>query len=203
MARGTHKPEHWNPGVVFGFGLTLMIGCLPGIFPGLSPWFWGAGAVLGLLLMMVSARPFYFDLRQKWRGRGAEMISFWIMSSSALVFVVSSMTYFYYRTAEQPTNHNTREASLALAQLVDLGWSIRSGPEFDQLQSQAPEIPSMARSVPLFEQLVRPFKVTISQPNSIKGLHALSSIVMCKSIEIDAGSFTDISELSGFLIWNR
>jgi hypothetical protein len=56
----------------------------------------------------------------------------------------------------------------------------------------------MKDSAIFFRQLTTPFRLLFQRVKELDGLHYLSDINTCTKIEILAGEFTDISELSGF-----
>lgn len=58
-----HSPEHWNVGVRFGLGLTILTASLPALVPWVPSWVWGIGVAIGLVIMAQSALPFFRQFR--------------------------------------------------------------------------------------------------------------------------------------------
>ena len=87
MPHETHNAEHWNPGVRFGLGLTIVTACLPGLIPGLPPAIWSVGAVVGLIIMAQSAKPFYLTQKKRWEQSERRMIAIYGMLLSAICFL--------------------------------------------------------------------------------------------------------------------
>ncbi len=93
MTQGPHKPEDWNPGVQFGLGLTLVIGCLPGWIPGLPRNIWLMGVLLGLPIMAHAAKPFYLEQRKRWKGNVKKMILLYAMIACGVGFIGFGTSY--------------------------------------------------------------------------------------------------------------
>ena len=102
MVAEPHKPEHWNPGVRFGLGLTIMTACLSGLIPDIPRLAWLAGVFLGLLIMGHSVVPFYKEQRKKFADQGKRMIAIYVMVICGFGFVGSAATVFFGKPAVAP-----------------------------------------------------------------------------------------------------
>lgn len=85
-----------------------------------------------------------------------------------------------------------------VAQLSDLGWTVRPGSSEVQFEIANKALPDMHDSAFYFRQLQKPFVLHLQSVKTIAGLHYLSSVANCKKIEISAGEFNDVSDLRGF-----
>jgi Leucine-rich repeat (LRR) protein len=85
-----------------------------------------------------------------------------------------------------------------IARLAELGWTVKPSENGTQFEAFDRSIPSMKESAPFFAQLNKPFNLHFQIINSLEGLHALAGVANLHKIEINAGKFTDISELRGF-----
>lgn len=86
----------------------------------------------------------------------------------------------------------------AVATLAELGWTVRPIQDAIQFELVGKSLPFMKESTECFMRLDKPFKLHLQNMVSLKGLNHLASVRGCKDIEINAGEFTDISELHGF-----
>jgi Leucine-rich repeat (LRR) protein len=93
---------------------------------------------------------------------------------------------------------STQKRQHAIDELSKLGWTVK--PESDKIQFEIAfkPLPPMKDSAAYFRQLSKPFQLRFHGTQGIEGLHELSDIGGCTKIEINAGEFTDISELCGF-----
>jgi hypothetical protein len=121
-----------------------------------------------------------------------------IMATGLAIFGVGVAWYFRPpgRTAG---DHQSTSSSVSLAHLAELGWSLQRQPNGIQfVASGSGPLPDMAKSAPYFAQLPEAFSLLFSGTNGIEGLHHLSDLTKCAEISINAGTFTDVSELRGF-----
>ena len=98
--------------------------------------------------------------------------------------------------APQPENKPAADSSVSpVAQLSELGWTVRPGTDSIQFEIANKPLPPMKESAAYFGQLKKPFHLHFQGIKGIEGLHHLAGITGCTKIEINAGEFTDISEL--------
>ncbi len=90
------------------------------------------------------------------------------------------------------------DAAQAVAKLTELGWTVKPGDDEILFEVNARPLPPMKESAAYFSEIRRPFRLHFQQVASLDGLHFLADIQACKNIEMNAGTFTDLSELSGF-----
>lgn len=190
--------EHWNPGVVFGFGLTIMTACLPGFLPGVPSWLWALGVLVGAALMVASARPFYEILKDNWRGKYPKMLALYGMIICGAGFVVSAGSYFWLSRQPKTTEQQKTSNPLAVAKLAELGWAVQTRGDLDQFSTQG-VVPSMQESSMYFAKLTKPFEIVLGQVVNLKDLHYAATSENLLQINIDSGEFTDISELGKFV----
>jgi Leucine-rich repeat (LRR) protein len=88
--------------------------------------------------------------------------------------------------------------SAAVARLAELGWTVKPGENEILFEIAGSSLPPMQESSTYFSQLNRPFRLHFQSVKGLEGLHFLAGIANCDTIEINAGEFTDISELRGF-----
>ncbi len=125
-------------------------------------------------------------------GAKHRMLALLGMIISGSVFLGSTAVYFW------PRPLSISEAS-SLAQLAQLGWSLQHQPTGIQFGVSGPgPLPSMQESAIYFAQLRKPFTLVFSGTQGIDGLHYLANLSNCTEISVNAGTFTDISELRGF-----
>src|SRR2546423_1325285 len=86
----------------------------------------------------------------------------------------------------------------AVEGLSRLGWTVK--PEADHIlfEIALKPLPPMKETADYFRRLHKPFRFHFQSITDIQGLHELADIPECTKIEINAGEFTDISELRGF-----
>src|SRR5205823_11124769 len=84
------------------------------------------------------------------------------------------------------------------AELSKLGWTVHPQSDGFQFQIKFRRLPPMKKSSTYFRQLHEPFRLHFQGIKDTQGLHELADIDGCTKIEINAGEFTDISELRGF-----
>jgi hypothetical protein len=106
-------------------------------------------------------------------------------------FIGSAAFYFW------PSEHNDTSAR-AIAKLAELGWTVKPDDAEILFEVNARPLPPMKASAMYFSEINRPFKLHLQQVPSLDGLHFMADIHECKNIEMGAGAFSDISELSGF-----
>jgi len=154
-----------------------------------SPFFWGGLiSTVGLIGTAISiARGEATEPRY---GHKRRMIALAGMIIFGLGFVGSAALYFW---PMRPTDD-----APYLARLAALGWTIKPSQRGIQFEVSSRPLPPMKESADLFRQLQQPFNLLFQSVTGLEGLHYLSDIEGCTRIEINAGEFTDISELRGF-----
>lgn len=81
--------------------------------------------------------------------------------------------------------------------LSELGWTVQPGLGAIQFEVTNRSLPVMKESAVYFGLLHRPFWLHFQSVTNLEGLHYLIGNSNCIKIEINAGAFTDISELRG------
>ena len=119
------------------------------------------------------------------------MVSLWGMVICGLGLVAFAAAYFW------PSGPQMDSPS-AVAKLAELGWTVKPALDGIQFEVANRALPPMKESAVYFAQLSKPFSLHFQSVPGIEGLHLLAGIAGCTKIEIDAGEFTDISELRGF-----
>jgi hypothetical protein len=114
------------------------------------------------------------------------------MIATLLAFVAAS-AWLYQRYQETP-----RAFPDAVARLAEMGWTVKPSQEDILFEINGGSLPAMQESATYFAQLHKPFRLHFQSVKSLGGLHYLSGISDCTNIEINAGEFTDVSELQGF-----
>jgi Leucine-rich repeat (LRR) protein len=109
-----------------------------------------------------------------------------------LGFAGSAVVYFWPRAAAP-------DQGLALARLAELGWTVKPVANGTDFEIADRALPPMQESAAAFRQLTHPFRLVLQRVPGLVGLHYLNTIENCTEIDISAGEFTDISELSGFV----
>jgi len=119
---------------------------------------------------------------------------------SACVFggmsVVSLAGWFFI---SRSPSQSPQMSGTAVARLMDLGWTVKPSPSNAQFEVTSKALPPMKESAVYFAQLGQTFNLHFQQVPGIEGLHYLANDSNCTKIEINAGAFSDLSELRGFL----
>lgn len=114
------------------------------------------------------------------------------MIASFIGFVAAS-SWMYQRYAESP-----RTLPDAIARLAELGWTVKPGQDEILFEIAGSSLPPMQESSILLSQISKPFRLHFQSVPGLDGLHYLADIANCRTIEINVGEFTDISELHDF-----
>jgi len=114
------------------------------------------------------------------------------MIACTVAFIAAS-SWLYQRYYEVP--HSSPDA---VAHLAGFGWTVKPGPHGILFEIAGSDLPPMEESAKYFAQLNQPFRLHFQSVKNLDGLHYLADIANCSSVEINAGEFTDISELRGF-----
>lgn len=99
---------------------------------------------------------------------------------------------------EKPKPELTNPAVSPVDGLSKLGWAVQPGTDAIQFEIANKPLPPMKESAAYFGRLHKPFRLHFQSVKSIEGLRYLATLSNCTKIEINAGEFTDISELRGF-----
>ncbi len=119
--------------------------------------------------------------------------------ASAVAFV--GLAAFYLRPSWfglSPISTSTQSDERPIARLAELGWTVRPGAKEIVFEISNGSLPAMAESAKYFKQLSKPFRLHFQQVTNLDGLHFLAGVEGCTKIEINAGEFTDLSELRDF-----
>jgi len=156
---------------------------------------WNCLIYFGVAVMAASI----FDFIAKWavRHRNGKMLSLVGMIVCGIGFTVFSIAYF--RSSAPSTANVTALSEDAVAHLSMLGWTIKPDPAGTYFQISSVPLPDMEQSAFYFKQYSKPFKIQLQLVSSLNGLHYLSGLTNCVEIQVNAGEFTDLSELSRFV----
>lgn len=119
------------------------------------------------------------------------------ISESTRVHINSPMTVPDNTGANPSPAPPASQSKSPIDRLSELGWTVRAGTTDIQFEVASRPIPDMGKSVSYFRRLRKPFRLHFQSVKGISGLHFLAGINGCTMIEINAGEFTDISELDG------
>jgi Leucine Rich repeats (2 copies) len=97
-----------------------------------------------------------------------------------------------------PSQEGIQASASTVARLTELGWTVKPGESDILFEVVDRSLPPMKESASYFAQLHKPFRLHFQQVKGLEGLHYLADIKDCTRIEINAGEFTDISQLHGF-----
>jgi hypothetical protein len=174
---------------VMGIGITLVMGLPPPWWPDMPPALVRAGVFVGVALIILGAG---LVLNSTWsaarQGR-RRMLPLIGMAVFGLGFLGCAAWYFW-PAKEMPAQ--------TIAKLAELGWTVKPSDAEILFEVNARPLPPMKESASYFSEIKRPFRLQLQQVPSLDGLHFIADIPECKNIELGAGGFTDLSELSGF-----
>lgn len=137
------------------------------------------------------------ELKKFHGGRRFKLIPLIGMVACGAGFVGFATAFFW--TVPRSTATTAALSADAVAHLAALGWTIKPDPISTQFQIASASLPDMKQSAAYFKQFGKPFNLQFQQVNSLVGLHYLADVPNCTAIQINAGQFTDLSELSGFV----
>jgi Leucine-rich repeat (LRR) protein len=133
-------------------------------------------------------------------GAGILASGLWILTTRKVAAPATSVSG--QATAPEPSSPaaNVEGAPPAppIEGLSELGWTVQPGTTEIQFEVANKPLPDMKASARYFRSLHKPFRLHLQSVNGINGLHLLADINECRKIEINAGEFSDISELRGF-----
>jgi hypothetical protein len=140
-------------------------------------------------------------LEDKFYEQGAtkrRMIALIGMLVCVVGFVYFGSSLLGFLRARNPASVNAAVSEDSVARLSALGWTIKPDPKNTTFQISGAALPDMEQSAVYFKNYAKPFNVQLQNVPSLSGLDSLSGLNNCTGIQISAGDFTDISELSGF-----
>jgi hypothetical protein len=126
--------------------------------------------------------------RPRYRRRMFSLLGMVICGGAFLCFTAA----YFWPSAPQ------LDSPSAIARLTELGWTVKPSPSGTQFEVVGRALPPMEESAKYFARLSNPFWLHLQSVTGLEGLHFLAGVAACKRIEINAGEFTDISELRGF-----
>lgn len=167
-----------------GLGVAVLFGLLPYAVKDMPQWLSWSGIALGIGLVGWGLVP------------TSHRLPFGPMLLGVVGLVCIAGAVGWYQDISKDTVSLSRDA---VAHLSALGWSVK--PQRDgsiQFEIANGPLPSVEQSVGYFGRLDKPFNLHFQSVTGLAGLHLLADIPGCSKIEINAGEFTDISELNGF-----
>jgi hypothetical protein len=172
--------------------LTLGVGGGVWVAPEHTEIGWGMVAVAVLGAIALAVYQFREMLSRSWTpSANTRMIALFGMILFGLGFIAAASVYFW---PIRPTPNDPA----SLARLAQLGWTVKPSADGIQFEIANGPLPPMKESANLFRALSVPFGLHFQSVNGLEGLHYLSDVEGCTKIEINAGEFTNISDLAGF-----
>jgi hypothetical protein len=157
---------------------------------------WIGYIALGLSVVLVTGW-IIFEVKER-LGASWGSLSLSILAGAIFGGVAAALIWYNLRPTERRSYTSAATESNAVAQLSRLGWTVKPGSDDIEFEIQTKPLPPMKESAVYFAQLQKPWRLHFQQVSSIEGLHELATIKGCSKIEINAGEFSDISELRGF-----
>jgi hypothetical protein len=135
-----------------------------------------------------------------WGSTNSTYVLGWRVAASALLGAVVAATLTWVLADIGGQSKRTVEPSdtSAVAHLAELGWTVKPSQEDYLFEIAGQSLPPMQQSAAYFKQLKKPFRLHFQSVKELKGLHYLADAEGCAAMEINAGEFTDLSELAGF-----
>jgi internalin A len=174
---------------LIGIGVTLVLALPPPWWSKMSPQLIQAGVLTGVVLVLAGVCILAIGIVP---GLPAGKIGPIFLAALGTLFLIASAVWFFLPTNDAQTSRST------VARLAELGWTVKPGQDDTLFEIAGGSLPQMQESATYFEQLNRPFRLHFQSVKNLDGLHYLAGIANCSSVEINAGEFTDISELRGF-----
>ena len=161
----------------------------------------GAAVIRGVGAALIVVSLYALSLWFVWPYRSKKLAFVLLLAAFAFGALCAGSVvgwYFMSKPASATPSNDQATESTAVAHLTELGWTVKPTDTGFQFEVADRGLPSMQESAEFFRQLHRPFRLTLQRVKSLDGLHYLANVPGCTKIEIGAGEFTDISELSGF-----
>jgi internalin A len=176
---------------LFGLGSVMSALAAPTHFPSTPAWvwhwlFWGGLALMLVMVLDVACLLF-------WRPRPLAAL----LANAGLLFLSAAVISQFSPTYSSDVDLSAA-TSAAVARLAELGWTVKPGDNDILFEVANRALPPMKESATHFARLKKPFTLHFQSIKSLDGLHYLADIKGCSKIEVNAGEFTDISELHGF-----
>jgi|SRR5579859_3428467 len=130
--------------------------------------------------------------------RGYLPVDKYVAATPAVPLVISMHKEAREKSTSTASRHENTSVVAPIEKLSELGWTIQPTDSDIQFEIANKPLPNMKESANYFAKLSKPFRLHFQQVPGITGLHFIAGLVGCKKIEIDAGEFSDISELTGF-----
>ena len=176
---------------VLGISAAIVIALLSQI---VEPWSrpWWAGMILAGIIAVWAGGDLIYRAAHS-RGTGVKMSTWgpWILIVGGPLLGLAWLYLIH-------SQGGTQESPSTVARLAELGWTVKPGQNDVLFEVVDRSLPPMKESASYFAQLHKPFRLHFQQVNGLEGLHYLADMKDCAKIEINAGEFTDISELRGF-----
>lgn len=131
-------------------------------------------------------------------GYGWVTLTIFVLVGAVAGGCLGGLVWYIWKPVIANTRTDTADQSTAIAELTKLGWTVKPGTDDIQFEIANKPLPSIKESAPYFAQLQKPWYLHFQQVRGIEGLHELATMKGCFKIEINAGEFSDISELNGF-----
>jgi Leucine-rich repeat (LRR) protein len=135
-----------------------------------------------------------------WGSTNSTVTLGWRVAAAASLgaVVAAALTWVLADISGQPKRTVEPSDTAAVARLAELGWTVKPGQDDYLFEIAGQSLPSMEQSAGYFKQLKKPFRLHFQSVKGLQGLHNLADAEGCATIEINAGEFTDLSELTDF-----
>ena len=181
------KWEYIGAGLaLIGIGVTLVLALPPPWWPKMSSQLIHVGVLSGVVLVLVGVCILVIGVVP---GLPAGKIGPIFLTVLGVLFFVAGIIWYLIPM---------QDTQATVARLAGLGWTVKPGQDDILFEIAGGSLPPMQESSTHFAQLNRPFRLHFQSVQGLEGLHYLADVTDCKNIEINAGEFTDISELRGF-----
>ena len=174
---------------LIGIGVTLVLALPPPWWPKMSPQLIHVGVLSGVVLVLVGVCILVVGVVP---GFPTGKIGPIFLAALGALFLIASAIWYFLPADVTQTSGST------VARLAELGWTVKPGRDDILFEIAGGSLPAMEESAIYFEQLNKPFRLHFQSVKNLDGLHHLAGIANCSSVEINAGEFTDVSELRGF-----
>jgi hypothetical protein len=166
-----------------GLGVAVVFGLLPYAVKEMPHWVTWSGIAIGVALVGWGLIPSHerFPLGPV------------VVFIAGLTFMVGAAGWYW------DISQSGDLGVEAVARLSEFGWTVKPGQDGIQFEIMNKPLPPMKESATYFGQLKKPFDLHFQSISGLEGLHYFADIPGCTKIEINAGEFTDLSELRGFI----
>ena len=174
---------------LIGIGVTLVLALPPPWWPKISSELIHAGVLSGVVLVLLGVCVLVVGIVP---GLPAGKIGPILLAALGTSFLIASAIWYFMPSDGSQTLGST------VAHLAELGWTVKPGQDDILFEIAGGSLPPMEELATYFQQLNKPFRLHFQSVKNLDGLHYLASVANCSSVEINAGEFTDVSELRGF-----